>query len=112
MTTRATPSLAGLFPPVPTPFAADGALDLAALQALLRGLGEEPLAGYVLGGSNGEFTSLEAQERLAVVSAAREVVPRGRLLVAGASAESTRETILLAREMATRGADVAMVVTP
>jgi 4-hydroxy-2-oxoglutarate aldolase len=105
-------SLAGLFPPVPTPFSPDGALDLGALRALLRGLGDDPLAGYVLGGSNGEFTSLSAAERLEVVSAAREVVPRERLLIAGSGAESTRETIALTREMAARGADAVLVVTP
>ena len=57
-------SIAGLFPPLPTPFREDGALDLATLQALLRTLNDEPLAGYLLGGSNGEFTSLSWDERL------------------------------------------------
>jgi 4-hydroxy-2-oxoglutarate aldolase len=105
-------SLAGLFPPVPTPFSADGALDLEALRGLIESLNQDPLAGYVLGGSNGEFTSLTADERLQVVSAARAVVPRGRLLIAGSGAESTRETIALTRAMAERGAEAVLVVTP
>jgi len=105
-------SLAGLFPPLPTPFAPDGALDVGLLRALIASLADEPLAGYVLGGSNGEFPSLTAAERLEVVAAAREVVPRSRLLIAGSGAESTRETIALTREMAARGADAALVVTP
>jgi 4-hydroxy-2-oxoglutarate aldolase len=105
-------SLAGLFPPLPTPFAPDGALDVGLLRALIASLADEPLAGYVLGGSNGEFPSLTASERLEVVAAAREVVPRSRLLIAGSGAESTRETIALTREMAARGADAALVVTP
>jgi 4-hydroxy-2-oxoglutarate aldolase len=105
-------SLAGLFPPVPTPFTAAGDLDLSGLRALLEGLADEPLAGYVLGGSNGEFTSLTAEERLQVVSAARAVVPPGRLLIAGSGAESTGETIALTRAMAERGAEAVLVVTP
>jgi 4-hydroxy-2-oxoglutarate aldolase len=105
-------SLAGLFPPVPTPFSADGALDLGALRGLIESLNQDPLAGYVLGGSNGEFTSLTADERLQVVNAARAVVPRGRLLIAGSGAESTRETIALTRAMAERGAEAVLVVTP
>jgi 4-hydroxy-2-oxoglutarate aldolase len=109
---RTTASLAGLFPPLPTPFSADGALDLPALRTLLQALGDDPLSGYVLGGSNGEFPSLTSDERLAVVAAAREVVPRTRLLIAGSGAESTRETIALSREMAARGADAVLVVTP
>jgi 4-hydroxy-2-oxoglutarate aldolase len=107
-----TLSIAGLFPPLPTPFRADGALDLGALQALLRTLNDEPLAGYLLGGSNGEFASLSWDERLQVVSAAREVVPKDRLLIGGSGAESTRDAIAMTKEMARRGADTVLVVTP
>ncbi len=105
-------SIAGLFPPLPTPFREDGALDLPTLRALLRTLNAEPLAGYLVGGSNGEFTSLSWDERLEVITAAREIIPRERLLIAGSGAESTRDTITLTREMARRGADTALVVTP
>ena len=59
-------SLAGVFPPVVTPFKENGDLDTAALRANLEKLNQQPLAGYVLGGSNGEFTSLTVQERLEV----------------------------------------------
>jgi 4-hydroxy-2-oxoglutarate aldolase len=112
VTRAANLSLAGLFPPLPTPFREDGALDLQPLRSLLRTLNDEPLAGYLVGGSNGEFTSLSWDERLEVVAAAREVVPRNRLLIAGSGAESTRDTIALTREMAQRGADTVLVVTP
>ena len=105
-------SLTGMFPPLPTPFRPDGALDLEALGGLLRTLNDEPLAGYLVGGSNGEFTSLTHDERVEVITAAREAIPRSRVLIAGSGAESTRETIALTREMATRGADTVMVVTP
>jgi 4-hydroxy-2-oxoglutarate aldolase len=105
-------SLAGMFPPLPTPFRPDGAVDLDALRTLLRTLNEEPIAGYLVGGSNGEFTSLSREERLEVVSAAREVIPKDRILMAGSGAESTRETVAITREMAARGADTVLVVTP
>ena len=101
-----------MFPPLPTPFRPDGALDLETLRSLLRTLNEEPLAGYLVGGLNGEFTSLSWDERLEVVAEAREVIPKGRLLIAGSGAESTRDAIALTREMARRGADTALVVTP
>jgi hypothetical protein len=83
-------SLSGMFPPLPTPFKPDGALDLDTFRALLRTLNAEPLAGYLAGGSNGEFSSLSMDERLEVVAAAREVIPKDRLLIAGSGAESTR----------------------
>ena len=112
MNRTAALSLAGMFPPLPTPFRPDGALDLDTLRGLLRTLNDEPLAGYLVGGSNGEFTSLSGDERLEVVAAAREVIPKDRLLIAGSGAESTRETIALTAQMARRGADTALVVTP
>lgn len=105
-------SLAGIFPPVPTPFKANGDLDLDALQSNLTKLNAEPLAGYVVGGSNGEFTSLSIEERLAVVEAARQVTPKERLLIAGSGLESTRSTIELTKKMAHTGADAVLVVTP
>lgn len=105
-------SLKGLFPPLTTPFADNGDLDLSALKANIEKLNHEPLRGYVIGGSNGEFTSLSWDERLEVVRAAREVIPRDRLLIAGSGMESTRATIELTRRMADLGADAAIVVTP
>lgn len=105
-------SLAGIFPPMPTPFKENGDLDIDHLQANLARLNQEPLAGYVMGGSNGEFTSLTIQERLEVVGAARQVTPKDRLLIAGSGMESTRATIDLTQRMAALGADAALIVTP
>lgn len=105
-------SLAGIFPPVPTPFKPNGDLDLDALQNNLAKLNREPLAGYVVGGSNGEFSSLTIEERLAVVRAARQATPKERLLIAGSGLESTRGTVELTAQMAELGADAVLVVTP
>jgi len=77
------PSLAGVFPPVATPFKANGDVDFDGLAANLEKLNKQPLAGYVLGGSNGEFTSLSVEERLEVVKLARQLTPKDRLLIAG-----------------------------
>jgi 4-hydroxy-2-oxoglutarate aldolase len=105
-------SLAGVFPPVVTPFTENGDVHYDALQANLEKLNREPLAGYVIGGSNGEFTSLTIEERWETVRLAKQVTPPGRLLIAGSGAESTRATIDLTERMARLGADVAIVVTP
>ena len=107
-----TISLAGVFPPIPTPFKADEQIDYDALQANLERWNGEPLAGYVVGGSNGEYVYCSPDERVEVVRVARQAVPRDRLLIAGSAMESTRETIELTRRMAQAGADVAIVVTP
>jgi len=105
-------SLAGIFPPVTTPFQPNGDLALDQLRATLERMNTLPLAGYVLGGSNGEFTSLSLEERLAVTTLAREVTAGGRLLIGGSGMESTRGTVALTRQMAAIGIDAVMVVTP
>lgn len=104
--------LSGIFPPLPTPFTPDGAIDFDGLRANLDHLAGEPLSGFVAGGSNGEFSSLTVDERVRVVAAVREAVGPERLVLAGAGQESTAATIALTREMATAGADAALVVTP
>lgn len=107
-----TISLAGVFPPVVTPFRENGDVHWEAFQSNLEQYNREPLTGYVIGGSNGEFSSLTIEERLGTVQLAREITPRGRLLIAGSGMESTRGTIDLTERMAKLGADVAIVVTP
>jgi len=104
--------LAGIYPPITTPFNDDGALALAHLESNIERLNREPLAGYVVGGSNGEFVLLSVEERVEVVRTVCQVKSLGRLVIAGAGQESARETIGLARQMAAAGADLAIVVTP
>lgn len=105
-------SLSGVFPPIPTPFKANEDIDFDHLQSNLERWNKEPLNGYVVGGSNGEFVFLTVEERVEVVHAARQAIPHDRLLIAGSGMESTRETIDLTRRMAQAGADVAIIVTP
>ena len=105
-------SLRGIFPPIPTPFRQDESLDLENLKANLARWNNEPLAGYVVAGSNGEAVALSFEERFQLVAAARAAIPEDRLLIAGAGAESTRQTIKLAEGMRREGADAVIVVTP
>ncbi len=108
----ASVSLAGLFPPIPTPFKDDGAVDYDHLRSNLERWNQEPLNGYVLGGSNGEYVLLTPEERVETVRATRQMMPPNRLLIAGSAMEATHLTIELTRRMADAGADVALVVTP
>ena len=105
-------SLSGIFPPIPTPFKQDESLDLDGLQSNFTRWNKEPLAGYVVTGSNGEAVSLSFEERFELVAAARAAIPTDRLLIAGAGAESTRQSIVLAEGMKREGADAIIVVTP
>jgi len=104
-------SLRGVIPPLVTPFRADGALDLAAFEANVEALAAHELAGFLVLGSNGEAASLDDEEKLALVAAARRLLPR-RFLLVGTGIESTRGTVALTRKAAEAGADAVLVLTP
>ncbi len=105
-------SMAGIFPPIPTPFDAAGELDLKALARNLERWNRYPLAGYVVLGSNGEFPYLRESEKLTLFEAVRKLIPSGKLFMAGTACESTHSTIALTKQAAALGADVAILITP
>ena len=104
--------LSGVFAPIPTPFSDQGGILFDRLADNLEQWEQEPLAGYVVGGSNGEFPLLSVDERVEVVRQVRRRVSQDRLVIAGGGMESTAATISLSRTMAEVGADAVIVVTP
>lgn len=105
-------SLAGVFPPIATPFDKKGDINLDALVENLQRLNQYDLAGYVVLGSNGEAVFLTEEEKQRVWETARQAIPRNKLMIAGTGCESTRQTIELCKRAADAGADAVMVVTP
>jgi 4-hydroxy-2-oxoglutarate aldolase len=105
-------SLSGIYPPVPTPFDAEGSVAHDRLAENIAKWCATPVAGLVVLGSNGEFTYLNDQEKLDVLRTARAAIPKGKLFIAGTGCESTRSTLQLTEQAAAIGADVAVVITP
>jgi len=104
--------LKGVFPPIPTPFTADGEVAHEQLTANLTRWNRAPLAGYVVLGTNGEYVYLSEREKLEVLETARAAIPKDRLMIAGTGCESTRATIALTQAAARIGADAALVMHP
>ncbi|MEX0787505.1 MAG: dihydrodipicolinate synthase family protein [Anaerolineales bacterium] len=104
--------LGGVYAPLPTAFRADEALDLQELGLNVARWNAEPLAGYVIGGSTGEFPLLTPQERLEVLRCVVHERPAGRTVIGGASMESTGATVEMAIACSEAGADAIIVVTP
>jgi 4-hydroxy-2-oxoglutarate aldolase len=96
---------------MPTPFK-DGEVDTAGIRANVRKWIAAGLGGIVAIGTNGEAALLEDDECERIIDAARQEVPRDRVLVAGAGHESTRATIAAAKRAASAGADAVLVKTP
>ncbi|XP_008701275.1 4-hydroxy-2-oxoglutarate aldolase, mitochondrial isoform X2 [Ursus americanus] len=104
--------IAGIYPPVTTPFTATAEVDYGKLEENLHKLGTFPFRGFVVQGSNGEFPFLTSSERLEVVSRVRQAMSKDKLLLAGSGCESTQATVEMTVSMAQVGADAAIVVTP
>jgi 4-hydroxy-2-oxoglutarate aldolase len=105
-------SMAGIFPPIPTPFDADGELNLKALASNMERWNKSPLSGYVVLGSNGEMPYLSEAEKLTYFEAARKLIPAGKLFMAGCGCESAHSSIALAKKAAVLGADIALFINP
>jgi 4-hydroxy-2-oxoglutarate aldolase len=105
-------SMAGIFPPIPTPFDAQEELDLKSLAKNIAHWNTTPISGYVVLGSNGEMTYLTEAEKLQVFETARKAIAPGKLMMAGCGCESTHASIQLTKQAAAIGADVALFISP
>lgn len=103
--------LRGVFPPIATPFSAEGTLR-APVGPFLELLRQAGIEGVVATGSTGEAVSLTDRERVEWIAAVRDALPAPLRLIAGTGAQSTRRTIELTRAAAAAGAEAALVITP
>lgn len=105
--------LSGVFIPAVTPFQeGTGDIDIGAFEANLQSWSVHPIHGIVIAGTTGEAVLLDEDERVALVKAAREVLPPHIVLTAGTGVESTRATIRLSRKVAEAGARAVLVQPP
>jgi dihydrodipicolinate synthase/N-acetylneuraminate lyase len=104
--------LAGIFPPVTTPYYPDGQVYFKKLEHNLERYSKTPVAGIVVLGSTGEAIMLSDQEQRDVLKVARDVVYPNKVLIAGTGSESAIETLRLTEYAAELGYDVALVRTP
>lgn len=103
--------LRGVFPPVATPFAADGTL-AAPLPGFFEHLAASGLNGVVVLGSNGEAPLLDDRERLDWITTVHRTLPAPLHLIAGTGVDGTRTTVRLTQQAAGAGAEAALVITP
>ncbi|MGH9789140.1 MAG: dihydrodipicolinate synthase family protein, partial [Candidatus Acidiferrales bacterium] len=107
-----TINLKGIFPPLTTPFAADGSVELQALAANVQKYNRTGLAGYVVIGSTGESVYLSEDEKLKIWGVVHGAADSDKVLIAGTGCESTTETIGLTKRAAGLGYQTALVRTP
>jgi len=103
--------LDGVFAPMVTPFEDDKIL----FDGLIRNVEKmngSGLKGYFVLGTNGEYKSLSVQEREKVLKTVIERRARGKVIMAGTGAESTKETIDLTLGAAGLGVDMVSLLMP
>jgi 4-hydroxy-tetrahydrodipicolinate synthase len=103
---------AGIIPAMVTPFDTNQNIDEPALRQLVRRLIKANVHGLFCLGTNGEFFSLTADEKLRVAEIVIEEA-KGRLPVyVGAGCAGTKETAWLAARLEQMGADALSIITP
>jgi 4-hydroxy-tetrahydrodipicolinate synthase len=117
----------GIYSALPTPFTAEGEVDIDQMLALMAWQlnptsAREPkmqninptwsgVSGFVLYGTTGEASTLSMTEREEMTRAAAERFPHTQL-IAGVGSNCTRSSIELARQARSWGATGGLVVTP
>jgi 4-hydroxy-tetrahydrodipicolinate synthase len=107
-----TSQLAGLWPPVATPFAADGSIDYRRLIHHSRTLLAEGAHGLAILGTTSEANSLTLDERRRAIDAHLEAgIAPGRLLP-GTGASAIDDAAVLTRHAGEAGAAGALMLPP
>ncbi len=111
-TTDHRPALRGTLTALVTPFAADGTVDRAALEAITRWQIKQGIDGLVPCGTTGEGATLTDDEHRSVVETVVRTAERRVPVLAGCGSNDTRRTVEAAIRAAQAGADALLVVTP
>jgi 4-hydroxy-2-oxoglutarate aldolase len=102
----------GILPPLCTHFHSDGSVDLDALRENVKRYNRSALLGYVVTGSTGEAVMLSEDEKIRVWATVAEIASPDKMLIAGTAAQSTVETVSLAKSAGKSGYHAALVLTP
>jgi 4-hydroxy-tetrahydrodipicolinate synthase len=102
----------GVFPSLPTPFAEDGAIDLAGARRVTRFAVDAGAHGLLCLGLAGEVWKLDLAERLELVRAIVAETAGAVPVLAGAGTETVAATVELARAMLAAGAAGVVIPTP
>lgn len=102
----------GIFPPLYTPFTAEGELDRDAFRGDIDYLLRFPVTGLVVGGSTGEGHALEREELIELTKIAVEHVAGRVPIMTGIITTTTREAVARAQGAKAVGARGVMVTPP
>ena len=114
MAIPATPEtwLSGYIPDLPTPFDANGAVDLTAFRRLCERQIAAGVSALVVGETAGESSTLSLADHESIIRAAVDVACGRSRVIAGAGSNSTDHAIELTLRAEAAGADAVLSVVP
>lgn len=102
----------GIWTPVVTPFAEDGAIQHDTLGKVIDTLIDQGVHGLIIGGTTGEYYALSKEERKQVLDFVAGHA-KGRIpIMAGINATTTEESLELGQHAKTAGFDAILVAAP
>lgn len=107
-----SPTWEGVYPALLTPFTADDQLDLDLFAVNLRAQLDAGVHGFILGGSLGEASTLESDEKITLLKIALDVCANRVPVLVNIAEQSTRQAIARAHEAEANGADGLMLLPP
>lgn len=103
--------LHGIIPAMVTPFKEDKSLDEEGLQDLVKFLCDEGCHGILVGGTTGEYTFMDTEERKRIFELAAEAAEGSETtILANTGCHSTEHTIELTKYAKKAGADAALIL--
>lgn len=102
----------GVFPAMLTPFTANDTIDFGLFEKNIQAQLEAGVEGLILGGSLGEGSTLEQEEKIQLLVYATETVKKEVPVVLTIAEQATRAAIKLAQEAEKNGASGLMILPP
>jgi 1-pyrroline-4-hydroxy-2-carboxylate deaminase len=102
----------GVFPAMLTPFTVDDKLDFALFEKNVNAQLEAGIEGLILGGSLGEGSTLDSEEKIQLLLYAVEIVKGKVPVVLTIAEQATKVAVQLAEEAEKNGADGLMILPP
>lgn len=102
----------GIIPPVSSTFDSHGVIDKAAMKHVADFLIKNGVDGLFYLGTGGEFSQMNASQRMAIAEAAVDIADGRVPVLIGVGSTSTDEAVKLARHAKDCGADGIVVINP
>ncbi len=102
----------GIYTPVVTPHSDDHSIDRDRFAEVIEHLIAADIHGVIVAGTTGEYYAQTAEERLALMRLAKDVIKDRLPLIVGTGATRTEDSIGFAEAAKAAGADALLVTTP